>query len=77
MSRPGGRRPGNCDEGYSEIVDVKDGVRGWVGVGIKDGEIQSGGPPPYSRATQILKVTRRVSYEMQYIFELLCNALKR
>ena len=48
MSRLGGRRPFDCDAGLSDVVvaDANGGVRGCVGVGIKAGDIQRGGPPP-------------------------------
>lgn len=34
--------------------DANTGVSGQVGVGIKEGDIQRGGPPPYSLAMHTL-----------------------
>lgn len=54
MSRPGGKGPGERDGGRSDALDEKGGVRGCAGVGIKDGDIQRRGPPPYRRAMHSL-----------------------
>lgn len=55
MSKLDGSRLGDCDEEDAEPVDANASVSGCVDVGIKEGDIQSGGPPPYNRAIQTLQ----------------------
>lgn len=55
MSRLDGRRLAVwLDDGSENPAEANAGVSGWEGVGIIEGDIQSGGPPPYSRAIHTL-----------------------
>ena len=56
MSRLGGRILEADVDVLSVEVEANGGVRGYAGVGIRSGDIQRDGPPPYNRAIHILRI---------------------
>ena len=56
MSRLGGRILEVGVDVLSVEVEANRGVRGYAGVGIRSGDIQRDGPPPYNRAIHILRI---------------------